>query len=166
MQRQCSTWLIQLLSLPRLKSPSLGSWPNYPYADCSVSLVRRNRQQHRVCVTSGSGTRMYLPRQVSIADYRVALQSFSVIALTIVLRRCAWKAVVLRSWLVRNPTANACIIARGSVDRHSTWHLDSEYARLNGFWTLVALESETLTGISSWALLRALRTSKNSGRRE
>ncbi|KAF3045784.1 hypothetical protein E8E11_006472 [Didymella keratinophila] len=39
MQGKCGTWLIQLFSLPCLKSLSLGSWGIQPYDDWEASLV-------------------------------------------------------------------------------------------------------------------------------
>lgn len=145
MHGQCGTWLIQLLSLSCLKSLSLGSWGIQPYLDWEVSLVWPEP-------TATSGVRdlsfwgVSVPADVivRIADYCIALESF----------RCyrafdsrAGTDVRGRQWCVeilaglQRHSQTLASLALYPSDRHSSWHLDKEYRRLQGFRTLVALES-------------------------
>jgi hypothetical protein len=145
MQGQCGAWLIQLLSLPSLKSLSLGSWGIKPYDDWEASLV-----WPEPTATSGVhdlnlwNTSVPSDVIVRIMDYCVALRSF----------RCdraldnrVGTGVRGRQWCVeilaglQRHSQTLASLSLDPYDRCNPSYLQSEYGRVDGFQQLVALHS-------------------------
>lgn len=145
MHGQCGTWLIQLLSLPCLKSLSLGSWGIQPYDDWEVSLVwPETTATSGVRDLSFGDTSVPADVIVRVADYCMALESF----------RCyrawdnragadergrQWCGEILAGLQRHSQTLTSLVLYPS--DRHYQWNFDKQYGRLRGFETLVALNS-------------------------
>ncbi|KAJ4381427.1 hypothetical protein N0V86_003778 [Didymella sp. IMI 355093] len=145
MQGQCGTWLIQLLSLPSLKSLSLRSWGIKPYDDWEASLVwpepTATSVVHNLNLWNTSVTSDVIVR---IMDYCVALRSF----------RCnraldnrfgtgvrgrQWCVEILAGLQRHNQTLASLDL--DPYDTHDRFYLQEEYGRVDGFQQLVALNS-------------------------
>lgn len=144
MHRQCGTWLVELLSLPCLKSLSLGDWGIEPYADWEVSLVWPEP-------TATSGVRdltiwnVSVPTDVivRIVDYCIALKSFNCdraydTRAGADVRGREWCVEILAGLQRHRQTLTS--LSLHPSDKNGSWHLQQEYACIQGFQTLVALE--------------------------
>lgn len=145
MRHQCGTWFIPLLSLPCLKSLSLGSWSIHPYDDdWEASLV-----WPEPTVISGVSELHFwdanVPAHVivKIMDYCRALKSFKCtqdwgIRPPTDKRGKQWCAEILAGLQRQSKTLTS--LALKPCDEHSSSRSEVEYGGLQGFQTLTALD--------------------------
>lgn len=160
---QCGTWLVPLLSLPCLKTLSLGCWGIQPYADWEASLVWPEP-------TASSSVRdlkiwnASVPADVivRIADYCKALESFKCYRAWdrrngADVRGRQWGVEILTGLQRHSQTLTS--LALDPSDRDHPAHLNKEYARLQGFEAMVALRSLVVP----WHVLMGSPASVNDG---
>ncbi|KAF2994962.1 hypothetical protein E8E13_002945 [Curvularia kusanoi] len=148
MNGQCGTWLVHILSLPCLETLRVGSWGIQPYADWEASLVwPEPTATSRVSDLSFWYASVPADIIVRIMDYCIALKSFSCDRAYNRDRRVdmhgqQWSTEVLAGLQRHRQTLTSLYLR--PAGKISVLGFEPESARVEGFQTLVALESLTV----------------------